>query len=137
LQGDGAQIEFDPADVIYVNAGATRPADIWLDRLNDDGRLILPLTSDKGFGENPENVPIQRRGAVFGIRRRGNDFLAKWLSAVAIFPCEGARDAESERVLVGALEKGGWDRVTRLYRCGDVPEKQCWLKGPDWCLAYA
>ena len=47
LQGDGAQIEFDPADVIYVNAGATRPADIWLDRLNDGGRLILPLTSEK------------------------------------------------------------------------------------------
>ena len=55
LQGDGAQIEFDAADVIYVNAGATRPADIWLDRLNDGGRLILPLTSDKGFRENPEN----------------------------------------------------------------------------------
>src|SRR5215813_13951338 len=52
LQGDGAQIAFDPADVIYVNAGATRPADIWLDRLNDGGRLVLPLTSDKGFGEN-------------------------------------------------------------------------------------
>src|SRR6516162_4068541 len=60
LQGDGAHKEFDPADVIYVNAGATRPAEIWLDRLNDDGRLILPLTSDKGFGENPENIPIQR-----------------------------------------------------------------------------
>jgi protein-L-isoaspartate(D-aspartate) O-methyltransferase len=54
VQGDGAQIEFDPADVIYVNAGATRPADIWLDRLNDGGRLILPLTSDKGFGETPK-----------------------------------------------------------------------------------
>ena len=56
LPGDGAQIAFDPADVIYVNAGATRPADIWLDRLNDGGRLILPLTSEKGFGENPENI---------------------------------------------------------------------------------
>jgi protein-L-isoaspartate(D-aspartate) O-methyltransferase len=108
LQGDGAHKEFDPADVIYVNAGATRPAEIWLDRLNDDGRLILPLTSDKGFGENPENIPIQRRGAVFGIRRRGNEFPAKWLSAVAIFPCVGARDAESERALATAFEKGGW-----------------------------
>jgi protein-L-isoaspartate O-methyltransferase len=37
LQGDGAQIEFDPAGLIYVNAGATRPAHIWLDRLNDCG----------------------------------------------------------------------------------------------------
>jgi protein-L-isoaspartate(D-aspartate) O-methyltransferase len=137
LPGDGAQIEFDPADVIYVNAGATRPADIWLDRLNDGGRLILPLTSDKGFGENPENIPIQRRGAVFGIVRRDKEFLAKWLSAVAIFPCEGARDAGSERALAAAFEKGGWERVTRLYRRGDLPGEQCWLSAPDWALAYA
>ena len=137
LQGDGAQIEFDAADVIYVNAGATRPADIWLDRLNDGGRLILPLTSDKGFGENPENIPIQRRGAVFRIERHGVEYLAKWISAVAIFPCEGARDIESERALAAAFEKGGWERVTRLYRSSDLPDAQCWLKGPDWALAYA
>jgi protein-L-isoaspartate(D-aspartate) O-methyltransferase len=136
LQGDGAQIEFDPADVIYVNAGATRPAGIWLDRLNDGGRLILPLTSDKGFGENPENIPIQRRGAVFGIKRRGDEFLAKWLSAVAIFPCEGARNAASEGALAAAFEKGGWERVSRLHRRGDLPDEQCWLAGPDWALAY-
>jgi protein-L-isoaspartate(D-aspartate) O-methyltransferase len=132
-----ARIAFDAADVIYVNAGATRPADIWLDRLNDGGRLILPLTSDKGFGENPENIPIQRRGAVFCIERRATEFLAKWISAVAIFPCAGARDIESERALAAAFKKGGWERVTRLYRRGDLPEEQCWLKGPDWVLAYA
>lgn len=136
-QGDGAQIEFDPADVIYVNAGTTRPADNWLDRLKDGGRLILPLTSDKGFGENPENIPIQRRGAVFGIVRRSNEFLARWLSAVAIFPCEGARDAESERVLAAAFEKGGWEQVTRLYRHGDLATERCWLNALDWALAYA
>ena len=33
--------------------------------------------------------------------------------------------------------KGGWERVTRLYRRGDVPDEQCWLKAPDWALAYA
>jgi|HubBroStandDraft_6_1064221.scaffolds.fasta_scaffold99371_2 protein-L-isoaspartate(D-aspartate) O-methyltransferase len=137
LQGDGAQIAFDPADVIYVNAGATRPADIWIERLNDGGRLILPLTSDKGFGENPENIPIQRRGAVFRIERRGDELLAKWISAVAIFPCEGARDAASERALAAAFEKGGWERVTRLHRRGDLPDGQCWLNAPDWALAYA
>jgi protein-L-isoaspartate(D-aspartate) O-methyltransferase len=52
------------------------------------------------------------------------------------FPCEGARDAASEGALAAALDKGGWERVTRLYRNGDVPEEQYWLKGPDWCLAY-
>jgi len=33
IGGDGAAVEFDRADVIYVNAGATKPADAWLDRL--------------------------------------------------------------------------------------------------------
>ena len=74
---------------------------------------------------------------MFRIERCGDEFLAKWISAVAIFPCEGARDTESERALAAAFAKGGWDRVTRLCRRGDVPEEQCWLKAPDWCLAYA
>ena len=46
VHGDGTQIAFEPADVIYVNAGATRPGDAWLDRLKEGGRLILPLTAD-------------------------------------------------------------------------------------------
>ena len=125
VEGDGTKIDFNPADVIYANAGVTRPVDLWLDRLNDGGRMILPLTKSKDAG-----------GAWFGIERRGDGFFAKWIFAADLFPCEGARDAESELALVAALEKGGWDRVTRLYRRGDVPEEQCWLKGPDWCLAY-
>jgi len=109
----------------------------WASLRNDGGRLILPLTSDKGFGENPENIPIQRRGAVFCIERRGDEFLAKWISTVAIFPCEGARNPGSEWALAAAFEKGGWERVTRLYHRGDVPDERCWLKAPDWALAYA
>ncbi|WP_246711057.1 protein-L-isoaspartate O-methyltransferase family protein [Rhizobium leguminosarum] len=49
IQGDGSFVAFDSADVIYVNAGATRPADTWLDRLNDGGRVVFPLTTDLGF----------------------------------------------------------------------------------------
>jgi protein-L-isoaspartate(D-aspartate) O-methyltransferase len=33
VHGDGTRVTFEPADVIYINAGATRPADVWLDRL--------------------------------------------------------------------------------------------------------
>ncbi len=96
VRGDGTKIDFDPADVIYVNAGVTRPVDLWLDRLRDGGRMILALTRDKDTG-----------GAWFRIERRGDEFLAKWLHAGNLFPCEGARDAESERALVAALERAG------------------------------
>ncbi len=136
VKGDGAQAEFDAADMIFVNAGATRPADPWLGRLAEGGRLILPLTTDRG-AHGSEAMPIQRRGAAFCIERRGGEFFSKWISPVAIFPCEGARDAESEAALAGAFAKeGDWLRVTRLYRRGDLAEADCWLRAPGWCLAY-
>src|ERR1700720_474951 len=46
VHGDGTRIVFEPVDVIYVNAVATRPADAWLDRIKERGRLILPLRAD-------------------------------------------------------------------------------------------
>jgi hypothetical protein len=36
----------------------------------------------------------------------------------------------------GPFNKGGAERVTRLYRRDDLPEDQCWLRAPGWCLAY-
>jgi protein-L-isoaspartate(D-aspartate) O-methyltransferase len=135
INGDGTVALFDAADVIYVNAGATRPADAWLDRLKDGGRLVLPLTTEKGFSRSG-GLPIQRRGAVFVITRQGGDYLARWVSPVAIYPCQGMREAASEKALEAAFEKGDWRRITRLYRRDDIPAEQCWLTAPGWRLAY-
>jgi protein-L-isoaspartate(D-aspartate) O-methyltransferase len=135
IEGDGTQAPFDAADVIYVNAGCTRPATRWLDGLADGGRLIMPMTSDQGFSHTaPERIVSS--GAVFRIERRGTDYLAKWISAVAIFLCAGGRDEESERALAEAFARGGWDKVTRLYRNEDIPDERCWVRGAGWSLAY-
>jgi hypothetical protein len=68
-----------------------RPADAWLDRLKEGGRLILPLTADAFPNRDV------RRGAVFRIERHGPEFLPRRISGVAIFPCEGGRDEAGER----------------------------------------
>ena len=34
-----------------------------------------------------------------------------------------------------AFDKGGAERVTRLYQRDDLPEDRCWLRAPGWCLA--
>jgi protein-L-isoaspartate(D-aspartate) O-methyltransferase len=136
VEGDGAQVRFDEADVIYVNAGCTRPAEPWLDRLADGGRLILPMTSDQGFAA-ASHERMASAGAVFRIERRGHDYFASWISPVAIFPCAGARDEVSERALAEAFAKGDWQKVTRLYRDQEIPEERCWLRGPRWCLAFS
>lgn len=136
-RGDGCTAPFDAADVIYVNAGATYPADAWLDRLKEGGRLILPLTGDRGFRNNAPRVPIEQRGAVFRIERQAAGYYVRWLSSVAIIPCAGARQPASEAALDAALQKGGARSVTRLYRNEEVLEDRCWLKAPGWILAYS
>ncbi|HEX3754818.1 MAG TPA: methyltransferase domain-containing protein [Rhizomicrobium sp.] len=136
IEGDGAAVRYDAADVIYVNAGATAPASAWLDRLTEGGRLILPLTTEQGFGKI-EVEKVAQRGAVFQIGKRGTDFHAKWISPVAIFPCAGNRDDASEKALALALQTGEARKVTRLYRSEQVPDERCWLRGSGWCLAYS
>lgn len=136
IAGDGATAPFDTADVVYVNAGATRPADPWLDRLADGGRLLLPLTTTESFSQFTDGKAASR-GAVFVIERRGETFGAKWISPVAVFPCAGARDDESELALRKALATGRWSEVTRLYRHNDIPIERAFLKAPGWCLAYS
>jgi protein-L-isoaspartate(D-aspartate) O-methyltransferase len=130
VPGDGASVPFDSADIIHVNAGATKPAQTWLDRLVEGGRLILPLTA----AQFPRG-DIQQ-GAVFRIERRDHEFLARRISGVTIFPCAGMRDTESEAALATAFEKGRVQEVMRLYQRDDVPEEDCWLRGTGWYLAY-
>ena len=137
VEGDGASVLFDQADVIYVDAGCTRPAENWLDRLADGGRLILPMTSDKGFGAGaPERMASA--GAVFRIERRGHDYFAHWISSVAISPCAGSRDEASERALSRGLLRKGWLGEGRpgFIAARELPTNVAGLRGPGWCLAY-
>lgn len=136
VNGDGAAHDFDVADVIYVNAGTTHPLNHWLDRLAPGGRLLLPMTTKKGFQHMAPRL-AERHGAVFLITRDddGDDFAAQWISPVAIIPGEGAlRDPDAEAALTDAFTAGGWREVCRLVRRNDVPDAQRWLTGPDWCF---
>jgi protein-L-isoaspartate(D-aspartate) O-methyltransferase len=134
LEGDGALVPFAPADVIYVNAGATRPADAWLDRLTDGGRMILPLTVNRGAGPDGP-MTMANVGGVLRVERSGGDYAARWISAVAIFPCAGNRDAAAERVLAEAIGKPEIRAVARLLRHAHAPDADCLAHGEGWCLA--
>jgi protein-L-isoaspartate(D-aspartate) O-methyltransferase len=132
IEGDGTAVPFDPADVILINAGAAKPADHWLDRLNDGGRLVLPLTVSGAYNGTPTTT-----GTILLIERDGEGYSARVGGRTAIYPCAGMRDEQAEKALAAAFERGGLDKVTRLDRTGQLPDEQCWLRGEGWALAYA
>jgi protein-L-isoaspartate(D-aspartate) O-methyltransferase len=144
LSGDACTLAFDPADVIYVNAGFSRVPTTWLDCLRDGGRLLLPMGTRSGMkalvpgqlSDGAQLLRLFKSQVVFRIERRGDEFHVKPGVPAAFIPAEGA-DEGAEAALVAALEKGDAKKVTRLYRGGDIPDERCWLRGEGWCLAYS
>jgi len=132
VEGEGTTLPLDPADAIYVNAGVSRPADVWLNAMKDGARMVLPLTTK---GTTREGLATSH-GAIFLVERRGDDFTAHCMSPTAIYPCSGARDLACEAALAEAFKKGGLEKVTRLYRTDELPDEQCWVRTPGWSMAY-
>jgi protein-L-isoaspartate(D-aspartate) O-methyltransferase len=120
----GTAAELPPADAIYVNAGATRPHDHWLDALKDGGRLVFPLIS---AGESGWGVSMF-------IERQGDHFAAKVIGRAGFIACTGANEAgEGERV-VAAVQSGALFRSRRLVR-NSAPDDTAVLVGDGWWLS--
>jgi protein-L-isoaspartate(D-aspartate) O-methyltransferase len=126
--GDGREFAPDPADAIFINAGATQPQAVWLDSLKPGGRLILPLTV--GRDETSSGM-----GFMLKVNREETGYAARFISPVAIFPCIGSRDVEANQRLREAMSKGTWGTVESLRREPHEASETCWLHGEDFCLS--
>jgi protein-L-isoaspartate(D-aspartate) O-methyltransferase len=89
--------EFDPGecDAMLINAGVTHPHPLWLDRLRDGGRLVLPITlaTSETLGA----------GLMMRIVRRSDRFSAHGVTPVGIYSCKSVRDPELEPLVRSAL----------------------------------
>src|SRR5690606_14664765 len=84
LNASATEIILPKRDVIYVNAGATRPSTAWLDALYIGGRLIFPLTATNGLG------------VMLLIKRISETaYAATVIRRVGFIPCIGAQDHTS------------------------------------------
>lgn len=128
VEANGARHDPGPADVIFVNAGVTHPAPLWLERLREGGRLILPLTHARGE---------ETRGVVLAVRRNGG-LAARAISWISVFHCEGARDDEMNRRLGEALQRGGsaLGEIHSLRRADHEPGASCWAHLGDVCISF-
>jgi protein-L-isoaspartate(D-aspartate) O-methyltransferase len=114
--------------VIFINAGATHPQPLWLNRLAPGGRLLFPLTV------------CQRSGGIGGgymlrVARMEKRYAARFLSPVGIFSCEGARERDAESRLHRAYGRGEHELVQELRLDAHAADSTCWLHEAWWCLS--
>ena len=133
IAGDGTAHDPGPCEAVLVNAGASHPAPLWLDRLTAGGRVLLPLT----FEFPNSNLG---KGAILKITRQESGFGAAFLTSatpIVIYSCGGARSASLNQQLMKAYTTQS-DRigcVRSLRRDAHAPNAMCWVHGDGLCLS--
>ncbi len=106
---DGATFEPSTCDAMLINAGMTPPSPLWLDRLRDGGRLVVPLTL--------ATTATLGIGVMAKIVRKGNGFSAQVVTPLAIYSCSDANQ-------IGATRCARTIEYMRRPRCGCVREQR-------------
>jgi protein-L-isoaspartate(D-aspartate) O-methyltransferase len=126
---DGAEMDPGECDAMLINAGVTHPHNLWLDRLREGGRLVVPITT--------ATSPTLGAGLMIKIVRRRGDFSATVITPVGIYSCTGLRNAELEPILRKALVTQALLKVKSLRREPHEEEETCLVHGADTCLSSA
>ena len=125
--GDGSTFDPEECDAILINAGVGQPNPLWLDRLREGGRLVLPLTVSTG--------PTVGQGFMVKIVRAQSRFSAQVISPVAIFSCTGLRDAQSDESLRKAFTTGAFLKLHSVRRDSHEECDTCLLHRSGLCLS--
>ena len=141
-------VDLEPADLIFVNAGSTRPSLKWLDALSPKGRLLFPLITTQVvqlknvFGHrngkpkrSNESFKGQMVGMMIGVRRVGAGYAACGVSSVGIFPCVSAIDRDEDREAARVLESRNFEDLKSLRRDPHSADPTCWLHGREVCFS--
>jgi len=124
--GDGATFDPGDCDAMLINCGVTHPQVIWLDRLCEDGRLVVPFTLAM-------NATIGQ-GVMTKIVRCGKAYLTELVTPVGIYSGGTLRDAELEPQLLKGLTTGALLKLKSVRRDTHEVEATCVVHRRDVCL---
>jgi len=127
--GDGAAFDPGERDAMLVNAGVTHPRTMWLERLREGGRLVVPFTMAMNgrLGQGVMSKIVRERGG----------YSTEMVSPLAIFSGGSMRDPELEPLMLKALTTGGLLKLKSVRRDAHEIAETCVLHGKDVCLSLA
>jgi len=126
---DGASLDPGECDAIFINAGVTHPHPMWLERLAEGGRLLLPITIPMGPGLG--------KGIMVKVVRQNRGFSARMASFVAIYSCTSVRDAQLEPLLGKAMSTGALFKLKSVRPEAHDPSDTCLVHSNAICLSAA
>jgi len=126
---DGTQFDPGECDAMLINAGMTHPLPLWLDRLREGGRLLLPITVPM--------APNLGKGVMLKIIRQANGYAAQVVTFVAIYSATSARDPQREALLCKALATGALMKIKSVRRDQHTSDDTCALHGDGVCLSLS
>ena len=124
---DGALLDPGPCDAMLINAGVTHPHPLWLSRLNEAGRLVLPITTSM--------APSLGKGFMLKITRRQSLFAAQVVSLVAIYSSPSVRDPALEPLLLKAFDSRDLLKIKSLRTETHNSEETCLVHTPAICFS--
>lgn len=124
-EGDGAALDPGECDAMLINAGVTHIPPLWLERLREGGRLVVPLTVAMGSNLG--------KGVMAVVQRRPDGFAVRSFDLVAIYNCASVRDPQFEPLIGKALQTLALMKVRSLRTDEHAPEESCVLHLPSAC----
>jgi len=127
--GEDNAAPFDPGDcdAIFVNAGMTHILPMWLDRLREAGRMLVPLTASV--------TPAGGHGVMAKIVRSGGQLSAETTGPVGIFSAVGLRDESFEESIQAAIKSQKLSGMKSVRRDAHEPTDTCILHVMGACLS--
>jgi protein-L-isoaspartate(D-aspartate) O-methyltransferase len=126
--GDGTFFDPGACDAILINAGVTHPHAMWLDRLREGGRMVLPLTMAVSA-----TLGV---GIMVKVVRENGGFSAQMVTSVAIYSCTSGRDPQLEPMMRQAIA-GGLNQMKSVRRDAHEKGDTCLLHGTNVCVSGA
>jgi len=143
LCADGVTHDAGFVDAIFVNAGVTHPQTLWLERLNANGRMVVPITASFTVAGAATSVPaalgMSGMGQMLRVRRVADGYEAAFVSPVGIFSSPTGRDPDYNTALAqrfrDPLSGGRRPTIRTLRREPHTADESCWLHGHGFCLS--
>ena len=125
---DGAAMDPGVCDAMLINAGVTHPHLPWLEHLNVDGRLVVPLTAATAGTS-------LGRGAFARITRQPRGFSAQAITYVGIYSSTSVRDPQLDPALAKAFATGALLKMKSVRVDPHDPTDSCILHRQDVCVS--